>query len=220
MPALRRPLFAFTALAVAFVALSAVVALGLMRAADRDVSAVMTGAWREPLHVAFQAIALLGGLEATTLVVGGLALWLWRKGLGADVLAIAAFPVALVVETLYKKIVDHPAPPLAVGHADGPSLSTLFERGAAIAGSYPSGHVVRAVIAYGLVAFVVVRMSASAAVRRLAVAVAVLVVALLCFDRLYLNVHWESDVIGGLLLGGVGLAAAIIWLDRPVRTAP
>ena len=50
---------------------------------------------------------------------------------------------------------------------------------------------------------------------RAAIAAAVLLIAAESFDRLYLNVHWESDVIGGLLLGGVALAGAIIWLDRP-----
>jgi len=38
------------------------------------------------------------------------------------------------------------------------------------------------------------------------------------FDRIYLNVHWESDVIGALLLGSIALLSATVWLDRPVRT--
>jgi membrane-associated phospholipid phosphatase len=37
------------------------------------------------------------------------------------------------------------------------------------------------------------------------------------FDRLYLDVHWESDVIGGLLLGAIGFLSATVWLDRPGR---
>jgi membrane-associated phospholipid phosphatase len=44
-----------------------------------------------------------------------------------------------------------------------------------------------------------------------------LIVIAVAFDRLYLDVHWESDVIGGLLLGGIALVAATVWLDRPVK---
>jgi undecaprenyl-diphosphatase len=40
-------------------------------------------------------------------------------------------------------------------------------------------------------------------------------IATMAFDRLYLGVHWESDVVGGLLVGGLALAAAVAWLDRP-----
>jgi undecaprenyl-diphosphatase len=57
-------------------------------------------------------------------------------------------------------------------------------------------------------------------VRRLAIPFAVLLVLLMAFDRLYLGVHWESDVIGGILLGATCLAAAIIWLDAPRREVP
>ena len=77
---------------------------------------------------------------------------------------------------------------------------------------------VRAVIVYGLIAFVIRRLSPSPVVRRVAGAGVVAIVVLLAIDRLYLDVHWESDVIGGLILGAIGLLAGTVWLDRPRNT--
>jgi membrane-associated phospholipid phosphatase len=48
--------------------------------------------------------------------------------------------------------------------------------------------------------------------------VAIAIIVLMVVDRLYLDVHWESDIIGGLLLGGIALLAATVWLDRPRKT--
>jgi membrane-associated phospholipid phosphatase len=39
----------------------------------------------------------------------------------------------------------------------------------------------------------------------------------MAFNRLYLDVHWESDVLGGVLLGAIALLAGTVWLDRPKR---
>jgi len=44
---------------------------------------------------------------------------------------------------------------------------------------------------------------------------AIAIIVLMVFDRLYLDVHWESDVIGGLILGSIALLAGTVWLDRP-----
>ena len=195
-------------------ALSAAVAAGVMRTLDRDVSHFMTQIWWPPLQVPFWGLALLGGIEVTTLVALGLAAWMWRRRFGVDALAPLALPAAVLVEVLYKKIVDHPAPPPDVQHGDGPSLSMFFER-TGVAGSFPSGHMVRAVVAYGLLAFVIGRLARRRWVGRLAGVLAVVLIAAESFDRVYLNVHWESDVFGGLLLGGLALAGAILWLDRP-----
>jgi undecaprenyl-diphosphatase len=74
---------------------------------------------------------------------------------------------------------------------------------------------VRAVVVYGLLAFVVRRLSPSPLIRRLAIPIAILLIVLVAFDRLYLDVHWETDVVGGLLLGAIALLAGTVWLDRP-----
>jgi undecaprenyl-diphosphatase len=74
---------------------------------------------------------------------------------------------------------------------------------------------VRTVVVYGLLAFVIRRLSRSQTARSLAIPMATAIIILMVVDRLYLDVHWESDVIGGLLLGGIALVAATVWLDRP-----
>jgi len=218
LSALRRTLLAFAALAVAFMVFTAVVAAGTTHSLDVDVSHAMTQAWRPQLDLPFRALALFGGLEMTTLVVVLLGIWLWRHHFGIDSLAVLALPVVVVLEVLYKRIIYHPAPPVVIQHGDGPSLTDLIGQSVA-ASSFPSGHMVRTVVAYGLLAFVVARLSERRWLRWTAVIGAVILIAAESFDRVYLQVHWESDVLGGLLLGGLGLAGAIIWLDRPWAAA-
>jgi len=205
---------AIAILAVAYVAMTMTLAAGLFASLDRDVGQAMHDIWNESFHLIFRAIAELGGLELTTLLMAGLFVYLWRNGFGSDVLVVVAFIGAVGLEVLYKYLLYHPAPPHSISHTDGPSLTDLLQ-GAGAGNSFPSGHVVRAVVAYGLLAFVVRRLATSPLIRAAAIPVAVLLVVLVSFDRLYLDVHWESDVIGGLLLGAIALLGGTVWLDRP-----
>lgn len=218
MPALKARLVAASALAVAFVALTMVLAAGALNMLDKQVLEGMASLWSEPLHPLFQAIAELGGLEVTALLIVGLTVFLIRGGFGADAWVVLVFVAGQVLEVLYKANLHHPGPPSSVAHADGPSLTELVSSTGPLANSFPSGHMVRAVIAYGLIAFVVQRLAPWPLARSLAIPVATVIVLVLAFDRLYLDVHWESDVVGGLLLGAIGLVAGTVWLDRPIKT--
>jgi membrane-associated phospholipid phosphatase len=218
MPALRQlipRLVAIAGLAVAFMALTAVVALGWLNTADHDVQQVLSTSWSEPLHPMFQAIALLGGIELTTLVMLGLCVFLLRTSGGADAAVFLAFIAAELLELLYKSNLVHPSPPASVAHTDGPSLSSFLGPSSAVHNSFPSGHMLRTVLVYGLLAFVVRRLTGRPWVRALAIPVAVMLIVVMAFDRLYLEVHWESDVLGGLLLGAIAFVSATVWLDRP-----
>ncbi len=221
MPAIETPLtrrlVVLAAVVVAFVALTLVVEAGWLGSLDRQVLLAVSGIWSEPLHPLFQLIAELGGLEVTSILMLGLLIYLWRSGFGADALVVLAYPAAVVLEILYKMLFYHPGPPRAIAHRDGPSITDLLS-GAGNLNSFPSGHVVRAVVAYGLIAFVVRRLAPWKSVRQLAIPVAVVLIIVEAFDRIYLDVHWESDVIGALLLGSIALLSATVWLDRPVRT--
>ena len=201
---------ALLALSLAFVLYSQVVGLGELRALDNQALRAFQRLWVPDLGPLFRGLAVLGGIEVTTALAAALALYLWRSGFRDEALATLAFPAVLVIEVLYRRLVFHPGP--TVAHGDGPSISQLFR---VTANSYPSGHVLRSVLVYGLIAFVAYRLSPAAWVRRLAIPAAALMIAAMSFDRLYLAVHWESDVVGGLLMGGLALAAAVAWLDRP-----
>jgi len=208
-------LVAIAALGVVFLIVTMAVAGGLFTELDLQVLRASMSVWYEPAHPVFQFVALLGGLELTTLLMVGLGLYLIRGGFSVDAWALSAFIAASVLEVLYKANLHHLGPPRTVAHADGPSLTMLVSGQGPLANSFPSGHVVRAVVAYGLIAFVIRRLAVSPLIRGLAIPLATLVILLVSFDRIYLDVHWESDVIGGLLLGFIALLGATVWLDRP-----
>lgn len=214
MSALAPRLYAIGALGVAFIALTLAIVGGVFTQIDLQVAQAMHDAWQPSLHLPFQLIAELGSVELTTILMLGLSVFLWRSGFGSDALVFFVLIAAEAFEIFYKFNLHHPRPPHTLAQADGPSVSEMFS-GASPFNSFPSGHMLRTAIVYGLVAFVIHRLSPSRRVRNVAVAGAIAVIVLMAFDRLYLDVHWESDVIGGLILGAIGFLAGTVWLDRP-----
>jgi membrane-associated phospholipid phosphatase len=204
-------------LSLAFIAMTVAVAGGAFTSLDQQVADAMHDAWQPSLHPLFQLIAELGSLELTTVLMLALTVYLWRSGFGSDALVFVVFIAAQVFELYYKLNLPHPQPPRSLAEADGPSITQLFS-GEGLGNSFPSGHVIRAVIVYGLLAFVVRRLSSSPRARTAAIIGAIVIIALVSFNRIYLDVHWESDVLGGLLLGAIALLAGTVWLDRPRKT--
>lgn len=200
-----------------FIALTLAVTGGVFKTLDLQIAEGMHSVWQPSLHVVFQAIAELGGVELTGILMLGLTVYLWRSGFGSDALVFVVFLAAEAFELFYKFNLYHPRPPHSLSESDGPSISEVLS-GSSAGNSFPSGHMLRTVIVYGLLAFVIRRLSPSPLVRALAAPVAIVIIVLVAFDRLYLDVHWESDVIGGLILGAIALLAGTVWLDRPRQT--
>ena len=217
MPAIATRLYSTVGLGVAFIALTIAITAGAFNSLDKQVAVAMHDAWKPWLHGLFQLIAEFGSIEVTGILMAGLAFYVWRAGFGSDALVFIVFLAAQAFEIFYKFNLHHPPPPASLAEADGPSLSQLLSGSGGAANSFPSGHMMRTVIVYGLIAFVIRRLSASPLVRLLAVVGAVVIIVLVAFDRLYLDVHWESDVVGGLVLGAIALLAGTVWLDRPRR---
>ena len=79
--------------------------------------------------------------------------------------------------------------------------------------SFPSGHAMGSLVAYGMLVYLMVRTMEHAR-RRLALAGCALVLVLLIgLSRMYLGVHYFSDVIGGYAAGAVWLAACVSGLE-------
>jgi undecaprenyl-diphosphatase len=80
--------------------------------------------------------------------------------------------------------------------------------------SYPSGHSTLAPIIFGLGIIVWAAPWPSPALRRAALALAGLLALGIGFSRVYLGVHYPSDVVGGLLLGTAWSALALLQWEK------
>ncbi|KPI08340.1 phosphoesterase PA-phosphatase related protein [Actinobacteria bacterium OK074] len=80
--------------------------------------------------------------------------------------------------------------------------------------AFPSGHALTATVVCGLLLWLLRRYGAGAALWRTAVTLAVVSVVGVGLTRIWLGVHWASDVLGGWLLGALFVALAVATYER------
>jgi membrane-associated phospholipid phosphatase len=157
-------------------------------------------------------ISLLGSTMTLTLVALGIGLILgvrrqWIMLVGW----LIAFAGGGLLDAVLKLVIHRPRPPYA-----GAFLQHF-------SWSFPSGHAMGSLIGYGMLAYMLVVLWVH---RRSAQVVVVLGAALLIvaigLSRLYLGVHYFSDVVGGYAAGVLWLSACISGLEvaRRWRAAP
>ncbi len=79
--------------------------------------------------------------------------------------------------------------------------------------SFPSGHAMLSLTAYGMLAYFSVLGLRTWMVSTAAIFVTVLLVLLIGFSRMYLGVHFSSDVVAGYTAGGVWLSTLITGME-------
>ncbi|PJM84144.1 hypothetical protein CH313_09410 [Streptomyces sp. TSRI0384-2] len=148
-------------------------------------------------------------------VVAAAVLWLWWRGTTRLAVAVGgACLAAALVQQLLKAAVGRERP-----EWPDPVDSAHFA-------AYPSGHAMTATVTCGLVVWVLHLSRVGRPVLVSAWTVAAVSVAGVGATRVWLGVHWPTDVLGGWLLGGLTVAlAALVYdragtADRSVRPAP
>jgi undecaprenyl-diphosphatase len=115
---------------------------------------------------------------------------------------VAAIAGAGVLDTLLKHIIQRPRPAYASAFLHDYSFS------------FPSGHAMGSLVAYGMLAYLIVIFWTSRWQTRVVVvsAIGVLILAI-GVSRLYLGVHYFSDVIAGFAAGVLWLSACITGIE-------
>jgi undecaprenyl-diphosphatase len=144
----------------------------------------------------FKVVTWAGNVATLALVVLAAAVWLARRRRvnEAVLLAVSAAGIELF-NAGFKLVVQRPRPELAYVHLD--------------TYSFPSGHAAGSAAIYGVIVYL---LAAQARDLRVRVAVGVgyvALVALICFSRLYLEVHYLSDVLAGASLGAAWAAGLL-----------
>ena len=80
--------------------------------------------------------------------------------------------------------------------------------------SFPSGHSATSVAVYGLLFYLIRRNCENPALRNILSGVCLFLAAAVGPSRLYVGVHWFTDVLAGWCIGGIAVMTAIMILEK------
>ena len=161
-----------------------------------DVSAPIGPDWFAQTVV---EITTLGGYPVLVTLVTAIAgfLLVYRR-FGPAIFMIAAIISGTIASHLLKIVYDRPRPDV-VDHLVATHTA-----------SFPSGHATMSAVVYLTLATMIVRLVDDVAVRIYVILMAVFLTFMVGMSRIYLGVHWPSDVIAGWALGTAW--ACLSWL--------
>lgn len=159
------------------------------------------------LRTAIIDLTALGGVTILTLLTVLTAGYLLAsKKTGTAIFLVLAISGGALLSKLLKFGYARPRPDVVAHLVDVHSLS------------FPSGHAMNSAITYLTIGALLARAEADRTVRIFLMAVAILLTLTVGFSRVYLGVHWPSDVVGGWCVGASWAALCSLvarTLQRP-----
>jgi undecaprenyl-diphosphatase len=161
------------------------------------------GAHRTPiLDEAMLEITFLGTGLVVFVIVGVAALFLYlTQHKYSAWLLLASTAGGIILNNVLKLGFSRPRP------------TVLEWQAHAMSSSFPSGHAMSAAVVYGTVAYLAARLQQRRWARVATMVVAAIMIFLICLSRLYLGVHYPSDVIAGVLVGLAWAAFCMVTLE-------
>jgi undecaprenyl-diphosphatase len=152
--------------------------------------------WVEEMARDFTALGGVAVLLMLTLATVGYLILADRRRIAVFVLV--AVCGGMVLSSLFKTAFDRPRPDLV------PHLSYVYST------SFPSGHSMMSAVAYLTLGTLLARIHKRRAVKIYFIGLATLLTLLIGISRIYLGVHWPTDVVAGWAAGATW--AILCWL--------
>lgn len=175
---------------VAFLTLASHVKSGTTQSFDDAVIRWMGAHHTHSLDAVMLEVTALGTGTVVLMIVAVAALFLvLTSHKYSAALLLASTAGGIVLNGLLKIGFDRPRPAIFL-----PQVQT-------VSSSFPSGHAMSAAIVYTTVAYLAARLHKRRWARWLVMSAAFVVIAMISISRLYLGVHYPSDVVAGLAIG-------------------
>lgn len=150
------------------------------------------------MHEVGRDITALGGFAVLALLTCAVLGYLWmRRQHRAGLVLLAGVLGAATLSPLLKEAFDRPRPELV------PHMTEVYST------SFPSGHAMMSAATYLVLGMMLARVHRARRVRAYIVTVCALVAILVGVSRVYVGVHWPTDVLAGWSIGA--LWAIVVW---------
>lgn len=178
-----------------FLIFAAIVTGGVTQAFDERTLAWLATHRTPFLNEAALEVTSLGNGFTLAVLILAVSVFLWQTQHRWSVyLLLIAYVGGQILNRVLKNWFDRPRPSI-VEHVD-PVHSM----------SFPSGHAMISLIVYGSIAYLVARLEPTPGLRRTTWALATILILGIGVSRMYLGVHYPSDVIAGFIAGLAWLA--------------